>query len=215
LKKKRCEKCNAVIKILYGSGRFCSKHCAYSYASLYNREETNKKISAALKGKSTRGRISEAGFARLREGARLSQEKKKAAALLKPFKSMSLSMRREILFEDQGGKCAICNNPPLWMDAPLSLHYDHINGVNSDNRKVNSRLICPNCHSQTPSYCGRNRKQQQVIPEDKFVAAILAAGNIHKGLIGLGIAPKGGNYKRAALLLRKHGVTKKYGSVEK
>jgi hypothetical protein len=44
-----------------------------------------------------------------------------------------------------------------WKDKPLSLHLDHINGCRTDNRLNNLRLLCPNCHSQTDTYCGRNK----------------------------------------------------------
>lgn len=54
-------------------------------------------------------------------------------------------------------KCSICEISE-WLDMELSLHLDHINGVNNDNRLDNLRFLCPNCHSQTDTYCGKNKK---------------------------------------------------------
>ncbi len=49
-----------------------------------------------------------------------------------------------------------------WQGKPLSLHLHHINGVRNDNRLENLQLLCPNCHSQTDSYSGRNVKKNPV-----------------------------------------------------
>ncbi|VBB18632.1 HNH endonuclease [Yasminevirus sp. GU-2018] len=55
-------------------------------------------------------------------------------------------------------KCYDCGIDPNWMGNPLSLQLDHINGVHNDHRIENLRLLCPNCHSQTPTFGGRNIK---------------------------------------------------------
>lgn len=55
--------------------------------------------------------------------------------------------------------CYICEINE-WMGKKLVLHIDHINGINNDNRLENLRLLCPNCHSQTETYAGRNIKKK-------------------------------------------------------
>lgn len=52
-------------------------------------------------------------------------------------------------------KCEICGNTE-WLGKPIPLELHHINGNNTDNRLENLQLLCPNCHSTTDNYRGRN-----------------------------------------------------------
>ena len=47
-----------------------------------------------------------------------------------------------------------------WQGEPLSVALHHINGDRLDNRLENLELLCPNCHSQTDTYSGRNGRRR-------------------------------------------------------
>lgn len=64
-------------------------------------------------------------------------------------------------------KCAICGNIGLWNNKPLTLTLDHINGINNDNRIENLRFVCPNCDSQSDTYCSKNLKRNKIIKNKK------------------------------------------------
>lgn len=54
-------------------------------------------------------------------------------------------------------KCFDCGNDGTWNNKKLNLQLEHKNGVYNDNRLENLCFLCPNCHSQTDTYCGRNK----------------------------------------------------------
>jgi len=53
-------------------------------------------------------------------------------------------------------RCELCGID-TWNGSPLSLALHHVNGDGTDNRLENLQLLCPNCHSQTTTFAGRNR----------------------------------------------------------
>ena len=54
--------------------------------------------------------------------------------------------------------CVICKVRNSWCDKSLTLQVDHIDGDHTNNEISNLRFLCPNCHSQTSTFCGRKRK---------------------------------------------------------
>lgn len=54
-------------------------------------------------------------------------------------------------------RCGACGLGPEWQGEKLTLQLDHVNGFRRDNRIDNLRLLCPNCHSQTSTFCRRSK----------------------------------------------------------
>lgn len=70
---------------------------------------------------------------------------------------------KELFSKTERGKnyqCEFCGNKGIHNESKLVLELDHINGRRTDNQENNLRWLCPNCHSQTSTYCGRNRARR-------------------------------------------------------
>lgn len=63
---------------------------------------------------------------------------------------------KSFLIRTRGHRCEKCGLS-VWLGEPIPLELDHIDGNAFNNDPANHRLLCPNCHAQTPTYCGRNR----------------------------------------------------------
>jgi 5-methylcytosine-specific restriction endonuclease McrA len=63
--------------------------------------------------------------------------------------------------------CTSCELSDTWNGNYLTLQLDHIDGNHSNNTVENLRWLCPNCHSQTSTYCNGSLKEK--IPKVKNV----------------------------------------------
>lgn len=74
------------------------------------------------------------------------------------YRTKTKFLKRSLLEVGVKYVCSECG-VDQWNGKKINLHVDHINGKWYDNRQENLRFLCPNCHSQTVTYCGRNIMQ--------------------------------------------------------
>jgi Zn finger protein HypA/HybF involved in hydrogenase expression len=63
---------------------------------------------------------------------------------------------KRFLIKEHGNKCWTCGITE-WNNKSIVMELEHIDGNSENNSLDNLSLICPNCHSQTPTYKGKNR----------------------------------------------------------
>lgn len=117
-------------------------------------------------------------------------------------------LKKRIVYE-QNGECNKCHLGK-WLGEPITLELEHKDGNRQNNERSNLECLCPNCHSQTDTWRGRNsRKKPKKVSDEELIKAILDNQlNFSKALISLNLAPKGGNYKRCYSIIRSIGIDK-------
>ena len=144
---KVCPKCNTEHN---KSGTYCSRTCANSRVQT---AESNAKRSSALKGKpSLRNPVKD--LDKWRERVRETRLQKYMNTV---FEDLGPENRRRRVFEEQEHKCNKCGIDS-WLGQPIVLELEHKDGNNKNNARENLEGLCPNCHSQTTTWRGRNKR---------------------------------------------------------
>ena len=82
-------------------------------------------------------------------------------------------------------QCSCCKNSE-WNGKPISLQVHHIDGNHYNNDLDNLQILCPNCHAQTDTYCGKNAEKSK-IPDEDYIKAINSSYSIAEALRNLGV----------------------------
>lgn len=93
--------------------------------------------------------------------------------------------------------CKICKINK-WMEKEIVLELDHINGNSRDNRIHNLRILCPNCHSQTENFRGRNIKNKKTAKKLKDIDiknSFYISENLNQLCLNLKIKSTKNNYE--------------------
>jgi len=98
--------------------------------------------------------------------------------------------------------CAKCENDGMWQGNELTLQLNHIDGNSYNHRLENLEFLCPNCHTQTDTWGGRNKNKKRVSDEE-LVDALRNTKSIPEALRMLGISKSTTNYNRAKKLKMK------------
>jgi 5-methylcytosine-specific restriction endonuclease McrA len=150
----------------------------------------------------------------------------------KPRKRFSII--KEDLIERRGHVCELCSLSE-WKGFKIALQVDHINGDNTNNELKNLRLLCPNCHGQTPTFglglrenaakicvCGLPKKSASkkcTVCINKTNYQKLTYANIKKPkfekTLFSELAAKASSIRSLIMLLKEHYPSLSYNSVKR
>ena len=119
------------------------------------------------------------------------------------IEELSHEMRRKRIILEQNGKCNKCSLDE-WFGNPISFELEQKDGDSKNNKRENLEALCPNCHSITPTWRGRNKNTgKKTVRDSTLLQALAECKNIRQALLKVGLAAKGTNYKKAKKLLEK------------
>lgn len=121
---------------------------------------------------------------------------------------------KSALIKERGRCCEVCKLSE-WNFKPITLELEHVDGDGKNNVKENLKLLCPNCHSQTPTWRRRkdtgNVKRQSKHSDEEIIDAIKTSENLHQVLSKLDL--RYGSAGGIVSIMSKYGVTFKDSNI--
>jgi Zn finger protein HypA/HybF involved in hydrogenase expression len=201
----KCKKCETNFEPQKGLKSFCSLSCRNSRVRT---DEIKNKISEGVKNseKFKQGQINRNKFIDYKKIAEKNKESWNKKILNAKYETLSFGRLKKRIKLEQKNKCNKCGINS-WNDKPITLELEHKDGNNQNNKRENLECLCPNCHSQTSTWRGKNKtNKRNKISDDEIVKSYLKNKNIRQTLIEVGLSPKGGNYKRLHHLIKKYNL---------
>ena len=199
----KCKKCGKEFNPVKGLVNYCTIECRNS-REWSDDDKKKKSISAKNSEK-----VKESNKNRPKEmwekiGLKRNETHKQNILTLN-YEDLSFeSLRFRILYE-QENKCNRCGLDK-WLGQDIILELEHKDGNNKNNVRDNLEMICPNCHSLTETWRGRNKKERRHrVPDERLLESLLINDwNMRQSLLDVGLSAKGGNYNRCHKLKKEY-----------
>lgn len=199
---KNCKRCNKEFEPQKGLVNYCSIECRNSRGP--RSEEFKKIVSEKLTGRKQDKKRPKEVIDKIVEARKLNHQQK---ILSSEYNELSFeSLRWRILYEQKHAcnKCGINE----WLGKPIILELEHKDGNHFNNDRENLEMLCPNCHSMTDTWRGRNKRKRSKVSDTELLESLMINNwNMRQALIDVNLSPKGGNYKRC------HKLKKEYISI--
>jgi Zn finger protein HypA/HybF involved in hydrogenase expression len=209
---KTCKCCNTPLEYEKRVNSFCNSVCSATYNNKLREPrsiESRLKTSTTLKSKPKQVKPPKpvkVNVDKVYERIKIDRTQKYKDKLLSAdYSTLKYeSLKKRIKYE-QDETCNCCGLK-LWNGLPIALELEHKDGNHDNNSRDNLEMLCPNCHAQTSTWRGRNKRNQRLkITDEQLFKAIFAADmNFRQALLSVGLAAKGGNYNRCYALMREY-----------
>lgn len=147
---KKCKNCGKIILFKYRKNLFCSHKCAAEYNNPIRYRKTIDR-SCLYCGKVTGNKKYIKKFCSEKCKFLYHIEEK-----IRLNKNIGTPALRKYLIIIRGNFCSCCRLSN-WLGANITLEIHHIDGNYKNNKLENLELLCPNCHSLTNTYKGKNK----------------------------------------------------------
>lgn len=210
-----CKKCENEFEPKKGLLNYCSLKCRNSrtWTEADNLKKSliaknSIKLLTANRNNIKKLKAENRLFPRIWDDINLSRKENNDKRLLElDFDTLGFDTKRKRIIIEQNYSCNKCKLDK-WFDLPIIIEIDHIDGNNKNNERSNLEGLCPNCHSITPTWRGRNKNTggriKKISDEDLLKLILKHNFNFRQALLESGLAAKGGNYNKCHKLKREY-----------